>query len=86
MWQRNANRANAFAQKIATAAGGALRYPCEGNEVFLTLGTARAEALHAAGFNFYPWYSEKSGQIRLVVSWDQPEEEVDALCLALSRL
>lgn len=85
VWQRNATRANAMARKLAAAAGDAVMYPVEGNEVFLKLGNARKQALRDAGFQFYPWYTEQTGQIRLVVSWDQPEEDVDALCKALSQ-
>lgn len=85
VWQRNAARANALARKLANAAGDAVMYPVEGNEVFLRLGSARKQALRDAGFQFYPWYTESSGHIRLVVSWDQPEDEVDALCKALTQ-
>jgi threonine aldolase len=84
VWKRNATRANALARKLGQAAGEALMYPVEANEVFLRLGNARKQSLRTAGFEFYDSRSENSGEIRLVVSWDQPEEEVDALCRALS--
>ncbi len=83
-WQRNATRANTLARKIGLAAGSSLMYPVEANEVFLRLGNARKQKLRAAGFEFYDWGNERSGEIRLVVSWDQPEDEVGALCRALS--
>jgi threonine aldolase len=83
VWQRNASRANALARRLGEAAGSALMYPVEANEVFLRLGRARIDALRAAGFEFYDWGDERSGEIRLVVSWDQPETDVDALCRAL---
>ena len=85
VWRRNATRANTFARKIGAAAGPALMFPVEANELFLNLGDARKHALRNAGFGFYDWGSEKSGQARFVVSWDQPEEDVTALCAALSR-
>ncbi len=84
VWQRNATRADALARKLGVAAGNALMYPVEANEVFLRVGNARKEALRAAGFEFYDWGSERSGEIRLVVSWDQPEEDVEALARALN--
>lgn len=85
-WQRNATRANTLARRVGEAAGATLMYPVEANEVFLRLGEARKQALRAAGFEFYDWCPEERGEIRLVVSWDQPENEVDALCQALSQL
>jgi threonine aldolase len=51
--------------------------------LFLRLGNERKTALSAKGFEFYDWGAADTGEIRLVVSWDQPEEEVDALCRAL---
>ena len=85
-WRRNAARTNASAQRIARAAGDTLIYPVEANEVFLHLGNERKQALRAAGFEFYDWGGGDSGEARLVVSWDQPEEDVAALCGALERL
>jgi len=82
VWQRNAARANALARKVGAAAGDTLLYPVEANEIFLKLSSARTQALRAAGFEFHE--AGNNGEIRLVVSWDQPEEEVDALCRALS--
>jgi threonine aldolase len=85
VWQRNATRTNRLAQDIARAAGAALLHPVEANEVFLGLGVARREALRAAGFEFYDWGAPSAGEARLVVSWDQPEGDVAALCGALRR-
>jgi threonine aldolase len=85
VWQRNAARTNRLAQDIARAAGAALLHPVEANEVFLGLGVARREALRAAGFEFYDWGAPSAGEARLVVSWDQPEGDVAALCAALRR-
>ena len=85
VWQRNAARTNRLAQDIARAAGAALLHPVEANEVFVGLGTPRCEALRAAGFEFYDWGAASEGEARLVVSWDQPEADVAALCAALRR-
>ena len=46
----------------------------------------RIDALTAQGFGFYPWGPAGSGECRFVVSWDTPEEDVGALCAALSTL
>jgi len=86
VWRSNALRTNALAQRIARSAGDALLYPVEANEVFLRLGAERKRTLRAAGFEFYDWGPESSGEARLVVSWDQPESDVTALCEALQRL
>jgi len=86
VWRRNAARTNELAQRIARAAGSALLYPCEANEVFLRLGDARKQSLRSAGFEFYDWGPETSGEARIVVSWDQAEKDVDALCGALQQI
>jgi threonine aldolase len=54
--------------------------------VFVSLGVPRRQALRAAGFEFYDWGAESAGEARFVVSWDQPEADVPALCEALGRL
>lgn len=84
VWRRNAARANGLARQIGVAAGSALLYPVEANEVFLKLGADRKKQLRDAGFEFHPWGGESSGNTRFVVSWDQPESDVAALCKALS--
>jgi threonine aldolase len=86
LWKRNAERTNALARRIGAAAGASLLHPVEANEVFVKLGSARRQALRTAGFDFYDWGAEAAGEARLVVSWDQPEEDVEALCAALARL
>jgi threonine aldolase len=85
IWRRNAERTNRLAQRIGAAAGAALLHPVEANEVFVKLGAARRQALRAAGFEFYDWGAETRGDARFVVSWDQPEQDVQALCEALTR-
>ena len=85
LWQRNAQRTNHLAQRIGRAAGAALLHPVEANEVFVGLGVARRQALREADFEFYDWGTESAGEARFVVSWDQPEKDVAALCEALAR-
>ena len=82
-WLRNASRANALALKVARVAGRALLYPVEGNQVFLRLGESGKRRLRDAGFGFCDWGARSCGAARFVVSWNQPEEDVDALCAAL---
>ena len=86
VWQRNAERANAFARSIGHAAGSRLLHPVEANEVFVELGAAGKASLRAAGFEFYDWGSPASGAARLVASWDQSERHVEALCAALTAM
>lgn len=83
VWRRNAGRANGLARQIGAAAGSTLLYPVEANEVFLKLGAEGKKHLGEAGFEFHPWGGESSGNTRFVVSWDQPEGDVAALCMAL---
>ena len=85
-WRRNAERSNRLAQKIARATPHLLRHAVEANEVFLRLGEPARRELRAAGFEFYDWGPRGSGEVRFVVSWDQPEKDVEALVAALRRL
>lgn len=86
LWKRNAQRTNTLAQRLGLAAGARLLHPVEANEVFMQLGAAGKDALRKGGFEFYDWGAENSGEARFVVSWDQPEADVPALCEALGRL
>lgn len=83
-WKRNAERANAFAQRIGRAAAGRLLEPVEANEVFVRLGAEGKARLRARGFEFYDWGAVARGEARFVVSWNQPESDVIALCDALA--
>ena len=85
LWRRNAERANALARRIGVVAAERLVDPVEANEIFMRLDDGEKSALRAAGFEFSEWGAENSGTMRFVVSWDQPEEEVSALCAALGR-
>jgi threonine aldolase len=86
VWRRNAERANALAQRIAGAAGARVLHPVEANEVFLRLSAEDKLRLRNAGFAFYDWGAEGSAEARIVASWDQPEASVSALCEALAHL
>ena len=86
LWLQLAARANANARRLADAAGDLLLQPVEANEVFVRLGADGIAALRAQGFAFYDWGSTDSGEARFVVSWDQPDGDVDALCTALEGI
>ena len=86
VWLRNARRTNDFARKIGRAGAKLLMHPVEANEIFLAVGQERKQALRQAGFEFYDWNAASTGETRFVVSWDQREEDVLALCAALEKL
>lgn len=83
VWLRNAKAANDGAASLADAAGDRLVHPVEANEVFLKASAADAAALRAKGFDFYDW---ATGEIRLVVSWDQQTDDIAALAEAIRAL
>ncbi|MDB5736855.1 MAG: amino acid lyase [Sphingomonas bacterium] len=83
LWLANARAANAGAATIAEAAGTRLVLPVEANEIFLRVTSGEAAALRAQGFDFYDW---GVNQARLVISWDQPAAETDALAAAIRAL
>ncbi len=83
LWLANARSANAGAQMIGAALGARLIYPVEANEVFARMTAAGAAGLRAQGFDFYDW---AEGEVRFVVSWDQPPSEIDAFVAALQQL
>lgn len=80
----NAARANALAARIAGAAGTRLLYPVHANMLFLRLAQREKDALRERGFGFYDWGAPQEESARFVVSWDQSEGDVDALCEALA--
>jgi threonine aldolase len=80
----NAARANALAARIGRHAGQRLLYPVQANMVFLRLAPAEKQALRERGCGFHDWGPPADQAARFVVSWDQPESDVDALCEALA--
>jgi threonine aldolase len=83
LWLANGRAANAGAARIAAAAGARLVHPVQANEVFLKVTPDEASALRGRGFDFYDW---GPGEARLVVSWNQPEEEIAAVAAAIAAL
>ena len=82
-WLANAQAANTGAAMLGAAAGGRLLHPVEANEVFVSMTPDEAIAVRALGFDFYDW---TDGEVRFVVSWDQPQDEIKALAKALASL
>jgi threonine aldolase len=81
----NAARANRLAAAIGAAAGGRLLYPVQANAVFLRFAPGQKQALREQGFGFYDWGPPREEAARFVVSWNQPEADVAALCESLAR-
>jgi threonine aldolase len=55
----------------------------EANEVFARMTMTEAKTLREAGFDFYDW---ADGEVRFVVSWDQPDAEITAFAEAIRAL
>ncbi|MBY0564252.1 MAG: threonine aldolase [Hyphomonadaceae bacterium] len=86
LWLRLATRANALAARLGEAAGPMLSVPVETNQVFIKPGVEGLARLRAAGVRYYDWGREGTGEVRLVVSWNQDERDVDAMCALLASL
>lgn len=86
LWLRLAARANMLAARLGEAAAPFLSAPVESNQVFIKPGTAALQRLRDGGALFYDWGGEGSGEARLVVSWNQAEADIDAMCKLLSTL
>jgi len=86
LWLRLASRANAMARRLGQAAAPFLSHPVETNQVFIRPGAEALARLRAAGAEFYDWGGERSGEARLVVSWNQPEAEIESMEAALASL
>lgn len=83
LWLDNARAANLAAASIAKAAGDRLLYPCEANEVFVTLTAQEREALRAQGFGFYDWGADAA---RFVAAWNTNAADADKLAAAIANL
>ncbi len=83
LWLQTARGANAGAARLAESLGKRLVHPVEANEVFARMSPGEAAQLRAQGFDFYDW---ADGEVRFVVSWDQPDAEIAALANAIGTL
>lgn len=77
LWLRLAKRANGLAARLGDAASAWLTAPVETNQVFIRPGAEALAKLRSGGAEFYDWGGEGSGEARLVVSWNQPESDID---------
>ena len=75
--------AEEIAARIGAAAGSRLLYPVQANAVFLRFEPGQKDELRAR-FGFYDWGPPRLQAARFVVSWNQPQGDVDALCEALA--
>lgn len=86
LWLRSARRSNALAAKLGEAAGGYLSHPAQSNQIFIKPGPEGVAKLRAAGAEFYDWGDPSAGEARLVVSWNQREDDIDAMAQLLRSL
>lgn len=86
LWLRLAGRANEMARVLGEAAAPYLSLPVESNQLFIKPGAEALAKLRAAGADFYDWGPPGSGEARLVVSWSQRAEEVEAMRGLLASL
>ncbi|QDV83050.1 threonine aldolase family protein [Planctomycetes bacterium TBK1r] len=90
LWIRLATHANAMADRLAAGIAAAnnvsIGWPCESNELFVTMPKELAGRLKEQGARFYPWpvpeefeskLTEGQGLYRLVTSFATTEEQVD---------
>jgi threonine aldolase len=86
LWLRNASHANAMASRLEAAVrrvpGVQVMRPVQANAVFAVLPPAVSERLQKR-YPFYVW-SEHTGEVRWMTSFDTTEGDVDAFAEALS--
>jgi threonine aldolase len=79
-WLRNAQHANACAQKFAAQIGPIpgvkIAQPVEANAVFLEAPEEVLEQLRARGWNFYTFIG---GAARFMFAWDSEPKRIEAL-------
>ena len=90
LWLRLAAHSNAMAARLskglAALSGGALAYPVDGNEIFVTLPEPVLQGLMADGAVFARWGDRtRSTTIRLVASFVTTEDDVDRFIEATAR-
>jgi len=86
LWLKLARQSNALAARLGEAAAPYLSHPVESNQLFIKPGPDALAKLRAAGAEFYDWGDGKSGEARLVVSWNQSEADISAMAKALATL
>jgi threonine aldolase len=88
LWLRSAAHANAMAARLADALlavrGVRLTQPVQANGVFAILPPG-APAQLRRDWPFYTW-DERTGEVRLMCSWDTTSDEVDAFAAAVASV
>ncbi|MDX6689629.1 MAG: threonine aldolase [Solirubrobacteraceae bacterium] len=86
LWRRNSAHANAMAARLARALvdvpGVQITQPVQANAIFALLPPGTAPGLQR-DWHFYVW-DERTGEVRLMCSWDTTAEEVDAFAAAVA--
>jgi threonine aldolase len=85
LWLRNAQHANAMAQRLATGIATVpeieITQSVDANAVFAMLPEGMTERLQRE-FQFYVW-NETTGEVRLMTNWATAPEDVDAFVAAM---
>jgi threonine aldolase len=85
LWLRSARHANAMAARLAGHLAAipavTITQAVEANGVFAIIPHAAVEAARGT-WPFYTW-NERTGEVRLMCSWDTTEDEVDAFARAV---
>jgi threonine aldolase len=85
LWLRNARHANAMATRLAGHLSAlpavSITQEVQANGVFAIVPPDAADAVRA-DWPFYTW-DDRTGEVRLMCSWDTTEQEVDAFAQAL---
>jgi threonine aldolase len=87
LWERAAGHANGMARRLADRVraieGVTITQEPQANAVFAILPPGAAERLQR-DWAFYTW-SERTGEVRWMCSWDTTEEDVDAFAAAVAE-
>jgi threonine aldolase len=86
LWLKLAAHANDLARRVGEAARKHLSAPVQTNQVFIRPGAANIAKLREAGVEFYDWGAKGSGEVRMVVSWNQSETDIEAMRDLLASL
>ena len=88
LWRRNAEHANAMAQRLAAGVslvqGVTVSYPVQSNAVFATLPTTVSAELQQH-YPFYFW-DEGASQVRWMASFDTTEDDIEGFVATLAEL
>lgn len=88
-------QAHHLAERLASFSSISLRWPCEANELFVTMPRQLADSLHNSGAEFYQWpahglppkviLQEEEIFARLVTSFLTTDEHIDQFCSLIHK-